>query len=145
MTHTHLLLEAPGLFAKVPDLARRIAQAVKFDAGTADNLPSVPPDLWRPEYMRLPYPQTVVEFIVEGPESESRIGTRIWTLAMEQVDDAPTPAEPSADVARDAERWRILPQFLEEFQTPYFRLVEKIDAARGRQTKATIAEVKGQS
>lgn len=87
MTHTHILLEAPGLFAKVPDLARRIAQAVKFDAGTADNLPSVPPDLWRPEYMRLPYPQTVVEFIVEGPESEGRIGTRIWTLAMEQVDE----------------------------------------------------------
>lgn len=42
---------------------------------------------------------------------------------------APTPAEAPADVARDAERWRMLPAFLEEFQIPYLRLVEKIDAA----------------
>ena len=45
------------------------------------------------------------------------------------LDAAPTPAEAPADVARDAERWRALPQFLEEFQIPYLRLVEKIDAA----------------
>ena len=46
---------------------------------------------------------------------------------------APTPAEAPADVARDAERWRTLPQFLEEFQIPYLRLIEKIDAAIERQ------------
>ena len=42
---------------------------------------------------------------------------------------APTPAEAPADVARDAEKWRMLPAFLEEFQIPYLQLEGKIDAA----------------
>ena len=45
----------------------------------------------------------------------------------------PTPAEPSADVARDAERWQMLLAFLAEFQVPYLQLVDKIDAAIERQ------------
>ena len=45
----------------------------------------------------------------------------------------PTPAEPSADVARDAERWQMLPAFLAEFQVPYLQLVDKIDAAIERE------------
>ena len=46
---------------------------------------------------------------------------------------APTPAESPADVARDAERWQMLPAFLAEFQVPYLQLVDKIDAAIERQ------------
>ena len=46
---------------------------------------------------------------------------------------APTPPEPPADVARDAERWQMLPAFLAEFQVPDLRLVDKIDAAIERQ------------
>lgn len=49
---------------------------------------------------------------------------------------APTPAEAPADVARDAERWRMLPAFLEEFEISYLRLEDAIDAA--------IAAEKGQ-
>lgn len=48
-----------------------------------------------------------------------------------------TPAELPADVARDAERWRMLPAFLEEFEISYLRLEDAIDAA--------IAAEKGQS
>ena len=54
-------------------------------------------------------------------------------IALFDAPPAPTPAEAPADVARDAERWRTLPQFLEEFQIPYLRLIEKIDAAIERQ------------
>ena len=42
-------------------------------------------------------------------------------------------SEPPADVARDAERWQMLPAFLAEFQVPYLRLVDKIDAAIDRE------------
>ena len=38
-----------------------------------------------------------------------------------------------ADVARDAERWQMLPAFLAEFQVPYLQLVDKIDAAIERE------------
>lgn len=38
-------------------------------------------------------------------------------------------SEPPADVARDAERWRMLPAFLDEFQIPYLQVASKIDAA----------------
>ena len=46
---------------------------------------------------------------------------------------SPTPPEPPADVARDAERWQMLPAFLAEFQVPYLQLVDKIDAAIERE------------
>ena len=49
------------------------------------------------------------------------------------LEAAPTPAEAPADVARDAERWQMLPAFLAEFQVPYLQLVDKIDAAIERQ------------
>lgn len=45
----------------------------------------------------------------------------------------PTQPEPPADVARDAERWQMLPAFLAEFQVPYLQLVDKIDAAIERE------------
>ena len=48
---------------------------------------------------------------------------------------APTPAESPADVARDAERWQMLPAFLAEFQVPYLQLVDKIDAAMSEKGK----------
>ena len=41
----------------------------------------------------------------------------------------PTQPEPPADLVRDAEKWRMLPAFLEEFQIPYLQLEGKIDAA----------------
>ena len=44
-----------------------------------------------------------------------------------------TQPEPPADVARDAERWQMLPAFLAEFQVPYLQLVDKIDAAIERE------------
>ena len=42
-------------------------------------------------------------------------------------------SEAPADVARDAERWQMLPAFLAEFQVPYLQLVDKIDAAIERE------------
>ena len=42
---------------------------------------------------------------------------------------AAPPAPSVPDVARDAERWQMLPAFLAEFQVPYLQLVDKIDAA----------------
>lgn len=42
-------------------------------------------------------------------------------------------AEPPADVVRDAERWRMLPAFLDEFQIPYLQVASKIDAAIERE------------
>ena len=52
-----------------------------------------------------------------------RVGMALYTA----------PPEPPADVARDAERWQMLPAFLAEFQVPYLRLVDKIDAAIERE------------
>jgi len=46
---------------------------------------------------------------------------------------APTPAEAPEDVVRDAERWRMLPAFLEEFEISYLRLEDAIDAAIERE------------
>ena len=44
-----------------------------------------------------------------------------------------------ADVARDAERWQMLPAFLAEFQVPYLQLVDKINAAIVEQQRGTTA------
>lgn len=75
----HKVLMCKGLSPDGPlsHVRNNIMYGVKFHAGTDDDLPTPPVDMWSAELLRLPYPLTVLEFSVAGKD---------WLLAMSQGD-----------------------------------------------------------
>lgn len=76
----HKVLMCKGLSPDGPlsHVRNNIMYGVKFHAGTDDDLPTPPVDMWTADWLRLPYPLTVLEFSVAGKD---------WLLALSQCDD----------------------------------------------------------
>lgn len=124
------VIHLDGSFVHV-EFKQPIAGTGKFEVYAA---PSVP-DGWRDVLEHCIGPLNIALYTIQthsncesATEAEAECRYALSGI-QRMLAAAPTPAEAPADVARDAERWRALPQFLEEFQIPYLRLVEKIDAA----------------
>jgi hypothetical protein len=80
MSLANKVLACKGLSPDGPlfHVRHNICFGVKFHAGTEDDLPTPPMEMWDKQYLRLPYPLTVLEFTVAGKN---------WLLAMSQQPD----------------------------------------------------------
>ena len=123
------VIHLDGSFVHV-EFKQSIAGTGKFEVYAAPPAPSVP-DGW----IRAIDEAMVVHHIgiADRADGYEEAKKKLNELLAINSDIARYCSEPPADVARDAERWQMLPAFLAEFQVPYLRLVDKIDAAIERE------------